>query len=63
MGSRTAGMGGMTECWIYSGNRVKNPNRTKAEKLAQTNARAAKNKSLRARCGGLEARNNERSPH
>jgi len=36
--------------------RVKKPDQTKAEKLAQANARAAKNKSLRARCGGLEAR-------
>ena len=56
MGSRTAGGDGMSECWIYPGNRVKNHYRTRAEKLAQANARAAKNKSLRARCGGLEAR-------
>jgi len=36
--------------------RVKKPDQTKAETLAAKNARAAKNKSLRARCGGLEDR-------
>ena len=92
MGSRTAGMSGMSECRIYPGTRVKNhyrgarigvgfdiiavlgvtpparitlpalffilpiSDRNRSEKLAQANARAAKNKSLRARCGGLEAR-------
>jgi hypothetical protein len=35
---------------------AKKPDKTKTEKLAQANARAAKNKSLRARCAGLEAR-------
>jgi len=35
---------------------VKKTARTKVETLAARNARAAKNKSLRARCGGLEAR-------
>jgi len=35
--------------------RVKKPDQTKAETLAAKNARAAKNKSLRARCAGLEA--------
>ena len=35
---------------------AKKPARTKVETLAVRNARVAKNKSLRARCGGLEAR-------
>lgn len=55
MGSRMINRNG-TECYMYPGTRIKNPDRTKAEKLAQANARAAKNKSLRARCLGLEAR-------
>jgi len=35
--------------------RVKKPDQTKAEKLAERNARAAKDKAMRARCAGLEA--------
>jgi len=52
MGSRIQGASGCATKLIYHGIRIKNRNRTKAEKLAEANARAQKQRALIARCRG-----------
>jgi len=52
MGSRVQGASGCATNRIYHGTRIKNRYRTKAEKLAEANARAQKQRGLIARCRG-----------
>ena len=52
MGSRATGDAGCVTSRVYQGTRVKNRHRTKAEKLAEANARAQKQRDLLARCRG-----------
>ena len=52
MGSRVQGASAWATSRVYQGTRVKNRHRTKAEKLAEANARAQKQRALIARCRG-----------